>query len=122
MTSTPSANTLIYGIKNCDTVKKARKWLISQQLEVPFIDIREQALDKKTLALWANKVGWETIFNKRSTTFRNLPENDKTELNELKAIELMHNHPTLIKRPILFNGENVKVGFKESDYKQWFKL
>lgn len=112
----------LYGIKNCDTVRKARKWLETQQLAVPFHDFREDGITTEQISHWVKVLGWETVFNKRSTSFRELPDEKKSDLNEAKAIDLMQAHPTLIKRPVLASGDKVMVGFKEADYKAWFAL
>ncbi|MGI2258373.1 ArsC family reductase [Shewanella sp. GXUN23E] len=112
--------TILYGIKNCDTVKKARKWLEANDHEASFHDFREQGLDEKTLSHWVNTLGWETVFNKRSTSFRELPDSDKTQLDAAKAITLMLANPTLVKRPVLTDGTRVMVGFKAADYEAWF--
>ena len=112
----------LYGIKNCDTVRKARKWLDAHQLAVPFHDFREDGLTSEQITLWVTTLGWETVFNKRSTSFRELTEQQKTELTEKKAIELMLAYPTLIKRPVLVDDNRVMVGFNEAQYQAWFSL
>ena len=111
---------ILYGIKNCDTVKKARKWLEANGHDVEFHDFREQGLDVKTLSNWVNVLGFETVLNKRSTSFRELADTDKTELNDTKAIALMLANPTLIKRPVLTDDSRVMVGFNTADYEAWF--
>ena len=110
----------LYGIKNCDTVKKARKWLESNNHSVPFHDFREQGLDQDTLTAWVQTIGWEALLNKRSTSFRALEDADKQDLDEAKATRLMLANPTLIKRPVLATDGKVMVGFKETDYQAWF--
>lgn len=112
----------LYGIKNCDTVRKARKWLQANQPQVTFHDFREDGLDKDQLTSWVAMAGWETLFNKRSTSFRNLSDADKSDIDEDKAIELMLAHPTLIKRPVLVGADKLQVGFKEAQYQAWFTL
>ncbi|MCU7993401.1 ArsC family reductase [Shewanella glacialipiscicola] len=112
----------LYGIKNCDTVRKARKWIENHQLAVNFHDFRDDGLRQEDLELWCNTLGWETVFNKRSTSFRALSDADKTDINQVKAIKLMLAQPTLIKRPVLVAGEHVLVGFNEADYKRVFSL
>lgn len=112
----------LYGIKNCDTVRKARKWLQTHQPNVTFHDFREDGLDKEQIETWSDAIGWETLFNKRSTSFRNLSDAEKSGIDQTKAIELMLIHPTLIKRPVLITDGKVLVGFKEAEYKAWFKL
>ena len=112
----------LFGIKNCDTVRKARKWLEANQLEVAFHDFREDGLSTEQIEQWVTAVGWEALFNKRSTSFRNLTDTEKSDLNQNKAIALMALYPTLIKRPVLVSNGQVQVGFKEADYRVWFNL
>lgn len=112
----------LFGIKNCDTVRKARKWLEQNNLSVNFHDFREDGLTEELVTEWSANVGWETLFNKRSTSFRNLTDAEKNDINEKKAIALMVLYPTLIKRPVLAGNGKVKVGFKEAEYKAWFEL
>ena len=109
--------TILYGIKNCDTVKKARKWLDSEGIDYKFHDFRIDGLDKKKLQEWVKSVGWETLVNRRGTTWRQLPEKSRETINEGKAVTLMLSHPTLIKRPVLVHGKKIHVGFKPEDYK-----
>ncbi|WP_269971426.1 MULTISPECIES: ArsC family reductase [unclassified Shewanella] len=111
----------LFGIKNCDTVKKARKWTEANNLNIPFHDFRVDGLTKEQIETWVDAIGWETLFNKRSTSFRNLSDDDKSGIDQVKAIELMLTYPTLIKRPVLVTDSKVLVGFKEADYKAWFK-
>lgn len=113
---------ILFGIKNCDTVRKARKWLEANQLDVAFHDFREDGLAEEQIEQWVAAVGWENLFNKRSTSFRNLTDTEKSDLNEKKAIALMALYPTLIKRPVLVTNDQVQVGFKEADYRKWFNL
>jgi arsenate reductase (glutaredoxin) len=109
--------TILYGIKNCDTVKKARKWLESEGIDYKFHDFRIDGLDKKKLQGWAKSVGWETLLNKRGTTWRQLPEKSRETIDEGKAVTLMLSHPTLVKRPVLVHGKKIHIGFKPADYK-----
>jgi arsenate reductase len=108
----------IYGIKTCDTVKKARSWLDGRGVAHRFIDYRVEGLDSKQLALWRDAVGWEKLLNKASTTFKELPDADKAGLDEKKAVALMQAHPTLIKRPVLDVDSKITVGFKPEIYEQ----
>jgi Spx/MgsR family transcriptional regulator len=110
----------LYGIKNCDTVRKARKWLEVENIDYTFHDFRDDGLTTETVSQWANIVGWETLFNKRSTSFRGLSDADKIDITQDKAIALMVQHPTLIKRPVLVNQSNILVGFKAEQYQAWF--
>lgn len=107
----------LYGIKNCDTVKKARRWLEDHGVEYQFHDFRQEGLDKKLLSSWVEALGWEAIVNKRSTTWRNLPDKDKAISTNPQAIKLLLLNPTLIKRPIVQNKRALLVGFKEAEFK-----
>ena len=108
----------IYGIKTCDTVKKARNWLEGRGVEHRFADYRAEGLDPKNLARWKAAVGWEKLLNKASTTFKDLSDADKQGLDEKKATALMQVHPTLIKRPVLDVDGRITIGFKPESYEQ----
>lgn len=108
----------VYGIKNCDTVKKARRWLEDHGMEYQFHDFRQDGLEKKLLSSWVNTLGWEAILNKRSTTWRNLAEKDKDISSDAQAIKLLLANPTLIKRPVTQSNNILLVGFKEAEYKK----
>lgn len=108
----------LYGIKNCDTVKKARRWLEDHGIDYQFHDFRQDGVDKKQLSAWVAYLGWEAILNKRSTTWRNLSEEEKDISTDNQAIKLLLANPTLIKRPITQNKNQVLVGFKEAEYKK----
>ncbi|GIU34610.1 ArsC family reductase [Shewanella colwelliana] len=110
----------LYGIKNCDTVKKARKWLEENQQAVAFHDFRIDGLNESDVKSWVETLGWETLFNKRSTSYRNLSETEKTDIDQDKAINLMLTYPTLIKRPVLVQGDRVIVGFNAAQYQEIF--
>jgi arsenate reductase len=112
--------TTLYGIANCDTVCKARKWLTSHDVDYQFHDLRKDGLNAKQLKNWASKVSWETLLNRRGQSWRKLANKDKTELTEARALKLMLNEPTLIKRPVLEVNNQVHVGFKDADYQQLF--
>lgn len=112
--------TTIYGIKNCDTVRKARKWLDEHNIDYQFHDFRTDGLTKKDLLGWVKAVGWEVLVNKRGTTWRQLAEKARHSVDERRAIDLMLAHPTLIKRPVLVRGKHVQVGFSAADYKKLF--
>ena len=107
----------INGIPNCDTVKKARKWLEAQGLEHAFRDFKKHAPSADEVGGWADATGWEVLLNKRGTTFRKLDEGDKADLTRDKAIALMVQHPSLIKRPVLEHETGLLVGFKEAEWK-----
>lgn len=107
----------LYGIKNCDTVKKARRWLEDHGVEYQFHDFRQDDLDKTLLNRWLDQLGWETIVNKRSTTWRSLSDKEKDISTNAQAAKLLLANLTLIKRPVVENEKTLLVGFKESDYK-----
>ena len=107
----------IYGIKNCDTMKKARAWLDTAGVQYAFHDYKTAGIDKAHLERWSKAVGWETLLNRAGTTFRKLPDEDKEGLSAAKAIKLMLAQPSMIKRPVLETGKTLLVGFKPEDYK-----
>jgi len=111
---------IVYGIKNCDTVKKARRWLEANDVAFDFHDFRADGLDKTTIASWLQKVSWEVLLNKRGTTWRKLEDPRKDNLDESVAVELMLANPTLIKRPVMTVNDDCIVGFKEADYAAYF--
>jgi arsenate reductase len=104
----------IYGIKNCDTMKKARAWLDGQGIAYAFHDYKAVGIDRARLEGWVGKVGWETLLDRAGTTFRK--EADKAGLGEKKAIALMLAQPSMIKRPVLEVGAKLLVGFKAAAY------
>ncbi|MBN8981703.1 MAG: ArsC family reductase [Rhizobiales bacterium] len=106
----------IYGIKNCDTMKKARAWLDKKGVVYSFHDYKAEGIDKAHLEKWARQAGWETLLNRAGTTFRKLPDKDKANITEKKALALMLAQPSMIKRPVLEAGKKLLVGFKEDDY------
>jgi arsenate reductase (glutaredoxin) len=106
----------IYGIKACDTMKKARSWLDTHAVSHAFHDYKTQGIGRDVLATWAHEVGWETLLNRAGTTFRKLPDADKADLNEAKAIALMLAQPSMIKRPVLDVAGTLIVGFKPQVY------
>ena len=106
----------IYGIKNCDTMKKARAWLDKRGVDYVFHDYKTAGVERAQLEEWAKKVGWETLLNRAGTTFRKLPDADREGLNERKALALMLAQPSMIKRPVLDVGGKLLVGFKPDDY------
>ncbi|MEG3617844.1 arsenate reductase [Magnetovibrio sp. PR-2] len=101
----------VYGIKNCDTVRKALKWLDAQGLEHTFHDVREDGLEAAKVSRWVEALGWESVLNKRSTTWKQLDENKKNSLNETSSVELMCASPTLVKRPVFEVKDLVLNGF-----------
>lgn len=110
----------IYGIRNCDTVKKARKWLDQQGLDYQFHDLRKDGLDDALLTRWEQALGWETLLNRRGTTWRNLPEEVRANIDAQSAHSIMLEHPSIIKRPVVEHEGTVSVGFKADDWAQRF--
>jgi arsenate reductase (glutaredoxin) len=109
----------IYGIKNCDTMKKARAWLDKRGVAYGFHDYRAAGIEREQLQRWCKKAGWETLLNRAGTTFRKLPDKDKAALDEKKAIALMLDQPAMIKRPVLdLGGGKLLVGFKPELYSE----
>ena len=108
--------TTIYGIKNCDTMKKARTWLDQHGVQYQFHDYKVSGIDRERLEAWCKQAGWETILNRAGTTFRKLPEGERADLNERKAIALMLEQPSMIKRPVLEQGARLLVGFRPAEY------
>jgi arsenate reductase len=109
--------TVLYGIKNCDTVRKARAWLQVRGRDYRFHDLRADGLDERRLRQWLAAMGWESLLNRRGTTWRKLPEQARAEMTEAKAVALMLQEPTVIKRPVLEHGGRYLVGFDEARYR-----
>ena len=109
----------IYGIKNCDTMKKARAWLDSHGIDYAFHDYKTAGIERDRLERWAKRVGWEILLNRAGTTFKKLADKDKQGLTENKAIALMLAQPSMIKRPVLdLGGGKILVGFSPELYKK----
>jgi arsenate reductase len=106
----------IYGIKACDTMKKARDWLDGHGVAYAFHDYKAVGIDRGRLKRWAGQVGWEVLLNRAGTTFRKLPDADKAGIDQAKAIGLMLAQPSMIKRPVLDLGDRLLVGFKPDAY------
>ena len=106
----------LYGIRNCDTVKKARAWLDAKGVSYAFHDYKVQGIDRTQLEGWTRSVGWEALLNRAGTTFRKLPEPDRANLDEARALALMLDQPSMIKRPVLDLGGRLLVGFKPEQY------
>ena len=111
----------VFGIPNCDTIKKTQKWLISKKIKFEFHDYKKQGITKKQLNDWCRAVDWEVLLNKRSRTWKELSENDQSNLTQTKAIDLMQQYPTLIKRPVVQKGKIVQVGFDDKVFAQKLK-
>lgn len=107
----------IYGIRNCDSCRKARKWLDANDVEYRFHDLRVDGLTRADIERWLKVVPREKLLNSRSTTWRALPESDRRDLDDAKARSLLFDHPTLIKRPVMENDGHVLVGFVAEQYK-----
>jgi arsenate reductase (glutaredoxin) len=110
----------LYGIKNCETMKKARAWLAARKIAHEFHDYKAAGIDKAKLREWIGKVGWEVLLNRAGTSYRKLSDADKANLTAAKAITLMLATPSLIKRPVLDKGGALTVGFKPEVYEALF--
>ena len=108
--------TILYGIPNCDTVKKARTWLAAQGIDYTFHDYKKAGVDAAALRGWVDRLGWEVLLNRAGTTFRALPDADKADLNTDTAIAIMLTNPSTIKRPVLESGDVLLAGFKPDTY------
>ncbi len=106
----------IYGIRNCDTMKKARNWLEGRGIAYSFHDYKTSGIDARTLRQWAKQAGWEKLLNRAGTTFKKLPEKEREGINEARAISLMVAQPSLIKRPVLVANKTIIIGFKQNEY------
>lgn len=108
----------MYGIPNCNTIKKARKWLDVNNIAYTFHNYKKDGVPEKELKKWVKGVGWEILLNKRGTTWRKLDDTTKNNVNETLAIKIMLDNPSIIKRPVLEHGKNILVGFAENEYKE----
>ena len=106
----------LYGIPNCDTVKQSRQWLDRHDLEYEFHDYKKSGIDRASLQKWCRAVGLEKILNRRGTTWRKLDDTDRADVDEAKAILLMQEHTSLIKRPVLESGKSILIGFKPEEW------
>lgn len=111
---------ILYGIKNCDTVKKARAWLDQRSIAYGFHDYKTAGIDEARLRRWAAELGWERLLNRSGTTFRKLPDADKEGLDEAKAIKLMTAQPSMIRRPVVEAGGKLLVGFDTDRFSEVF--
>lgn len=115
-----SSPVTMYGIRNCDTVKRARAWLDDHQVSYAFHDFKAAGVERARLEAWCRAHGWETMLNRAGTTFRKLPESARESLSEQKAIALMLEQPSMIKRPVLENGGRTMIGFSSDRYTEFF--
>lgn len=109
---------IMYGIPNCDTMKKARRWLEANGIEYDFHDYKKLGVPEKNLKHWIKQTGWEAVLNKRGTTWRKLDDELKNNIDEAAAIQVMLNNPSIIKRPVLESGKLLLIGFNEEQYKR----
>jgi len=112
----------LYGIKNCDTVKKARKWLDAHGIDYRYHDFRDDGLEKSALQTWVKELGWETVINRRSTSWRALDPSVRDTMNDQSAAATALSQPTLVKRPLLDTGKQCHTGFSPADYEKIFEL
>ena len=110
----------LYGIPNCDTIKKARSWLDKHGVDYEFHNYKKQGVPEKELKAWVKQLGWEVLLNKRGTTWRQLDEDTKAKVNQASAIQIMLDNPSIIKRPVLDADGQLEVGFSEKNYQQVF--
>ncbi|PLW70064.1 ArsC family reductase [Pseudohalioglobus lutimaris] len=110
----------LYGIKNCDTVKKARKWLDDREIEYRFHDVRADGLERETVMHWLQTLGWEILVNKRSTTWKALDPTARDNMDDVTAAAAILEHPTLFKRPVLDTGHELHCGFSSANYQTIF--
>ncbi|TYC85317.1 arsenate reductase [Novosphingobium sp. BW1] len=111
----------VYGIPNCDTVKKARKWLEARDIEYTFHDYKKEGADPQKLAAWVEAEGVETVLNKRGTTFRKLSDEDKADIDAAKAVRIMAEHTSTIKRPVVEHSKGILVGFNQMQWEAVLK-
>ncbi|AQS83416.1 MAG: ArsC family reductase [Acetobacter aceti] len=110
----------VYGIRSCDTMKKAMAWLDAHGIAYTFHDYKKEGVDRSRLLDWIKKVGWEELINRSGTTFRKLPDSDRVDLTEEKAVQLMIANPSMIRRPVLETSMLI-VGFKPEKYADFFR-
>ena len=111
---------ILYGISNCDTVKKAKNWLETHNIDYQFHDFRKQGLDANTINQWLQSVSWDKILNKRSTSWRNLDPSIQQAVNETNIVDLLIENPTLIKRPVMDVNDTITLGFNSDTYQGIF--
>lgn len=113
--------TTLYGIKNCDTIRKARRWLKQQDIEYRFHDLREDGINKTRLNAWIKALGWEQLLNRRGTSWRQLPESVRDGIDRKSAVSVMLEQPAIIKRPLLEHDRQLYLGFSEARYAEIFQ-
>ncbi len=113
-------NIEMFGIPNCDTIKKARKWLEAEGIDYQFHDYKKEGVDPELLKQWCHAAGWETLLNRRGTTWRKLADDVKESVDETSSIRLMVENPSMIKRPVLVSDGKVTVGFSAAVYQELF--
>ena len=112
--------TTLYGIKNCDTMKKAFKWLEENGVDYDFHDYKKQGLDESALEQALSEHGWESVINQRGTTWRQLPDNVKEAMDEKQALAVANDNPSIVKRPLLVHNGKTTLGFKPESYSEIF--
>ncbi|RLL49526.1 ArsC family reductase [Mariprofundus sp. EBB-1] len=112
--------TTMYGIPNCDTIKKARRWLDANDVAYQFHNYKKDGITPEVLEQWVDQLGWEALLNKRGTTWRKLPDALKHDIDRDKAIALMCEHTSMIKRPVLIDGNHIEAGFSDMRYQALF--
>lgn len=110
----------LYGLKSCDTCRKARKWLDENSVSYEYHDVRDNGLDTELLERWTGRLAWEKFLNKKSLTWRKIPEVDRADMNQVKAIATILEYPTLVKRPVLECDEYIAIGFTADNYEKLF--
>lgn len=120
-TQSSMSKVILFGIKNCDTMKKAFNWLSENGVDYEFTDYKKAGVAAAHLADWSQRAGWETLLNKRGLTWKKLTDAERADVNETKAIELMTQHPSLIKRPVLDTGRQLIIGFTPENYAEQLK-
>lgn len=115
--------TTLYGLKNCDTCRKVRRWLDAHDIDHRFVDYRDDPVPAATLKSWAaGSGGWATLINRRSTTWRQLSEAQRQTSSDSGWLKLAVAHPTLVKRPVLSDGKTVFIGYNEADWREYFRI
>ena len=112
--------TIVYGIKNCDSVRNAKSWLIENNIEFSFHDFRKNGLEEQIVARWTRKVQWDSLLNRRGITWRGIDQKIKDQIDKVTIVNFLCSHPIVIKRPILEHGELLLVGFNETNYQKLF--